>query len=151
MKKMGMIETILLSVSIGVIHLVLFEWFLFKLLLKEYNFYRRIYNNMIPQSLLENEKIVLQKLINEGLIVAAKWFIRLLSFYPFYYHHLKNIWLRRIFSWVFYFFEWINWKISWQFKQKWCFSFSIFILIYSIKYLDKIIWQFLIKKSMNHH
>lgn len=72
MKKMGMIETILLSVSIVVIHLVLFEWFLFKLLLKEYNFYRRIYNNMIPQSLLENEKIVLQKLINEGLIVSAK-------------------------------------------------------------------------------
>ena len=45
-------QSIFLCIGILALHIILFEWLLFSLLEKEYAFYSKIYNNMIPQALL---------------------------------------------------------------------------------------------------
>ena len=72
MKNEGSMQVILACVGIMLVHLIVFECLLFRKLEKEYRFYSKVYDRMIPEPLLKDEKIVLQELINEGFIVTAK-------------------------------------------------------------------------------
>jgi hypothetical protein len=58
------------GVCVGVLllHLFLYEICLLWLLQREYAFCCRVYHHMIPEALLLKEKVVLQQLINEGLL-----------------------------------------------------------------------------------
>lgn len=53
------------------LHLVLIEGVVDWLLRREYNFLLKVYRHMIPEGLLTKEKVVLQELINEGLLASS--------------------------------------------------------------------------------
>lgn len=59
---------ILLALGTMLLHLVFVEGVVDRLLRREYGFLEKVYRHMIPRGLLTKEKVLLQELINKGLL-----------------------------------------------------------------------------------
>lgn len=64
------IQCIIIIVCILIIHIIINELKIIRIIEQEYQFIQNVYLNLVPESILVNEKVIKQKFIIEGLIRA---------------------------------------------------------------------------------